>query len=131
MKNKRLLSGCFKGEVIKSESLLLDIDFALMVEELQKEIILFAHSQGYDYEPRYRFVRKKGRNPFDSTDMVEWYEESWDSEPTNERITLLPFSTIRWWGEQVLEESGFSTRYKHLIYFQEPSEWEILEEMYD
>jgi hypothetical protein len=83
MTNFILISGPFAGSVV-AEGRILDIDFQEMDDDLQSRIRGWAE---HNYTRGGRVVHWD--------EVCEEYENSWESEPTEEEVDLLPLSE---WG---------------------------------
>jgi len=80
--NYRLLTGVFAGEVVEEAREILDIPFCEL-----------------DLDMQFRIKSHKGMEPteeFESAQEEEWgkqsYESSWESEETDQPVTLTPAS---------------------------------------
>lgn len=81
MTNYKLLTGPFAGSVVE-EGQVLDVDWEDLDEDLQSRILEWAESEVKNFNP-------------DTDDMnlvKQDYENSWDSEETDEDVDLKPLS---------------------------------------
>jgi hypothetical protein len=79
--NYKLLTGPFAGSVVE-EGQVLDVDWEDLDEDLQSRILEWAESEVKNFNP-------------DTDDMnlvKQDYENSWDSEETDEDVDLKPLS---------------------------------------
>lgn len=82
MANYKLKDGYFSGRIVKGDTQILDIPFDKILDDsLREEILLFVQKQGLPRE-----------SDSDKKFAMELYEENWDCEETQERVTLLSIS---------------------------------------
>ena len=96
MTNYKLLTGPFAGSIVE-EGQILDVDFSIMDEDMQLRIREWAEEQlGRKYieiDDGANYARKGGSDTAISMNEIkDDYENSWDSEETEEDADLKPMS---------------------------------------
>lgn len=81
MTNYKLLTGAFEGSVIEEGTQIMDVDFSQLDDDLQMRITEWAELA---YKGQYA--------PVSMNLIKQDYEESWESEETEEDADLLPIS---------------------------------------
>jgi hypothetical protein len=79
--NWKLLTGPFAGSVVE-EGQVLDVDWEDLDEDLKERILVWATRQNSNFDP----------NTADMNLIKEDYENSWESEETDEEVDLKPLS---------------------------------------
>lgn len=97
MANYKLLTGVFEGSVVEEGTQILDIDFSQLDDDMQLRIREWAEQQlGRKYieiNDGSDFAYKGGSDsPVSMNQIKQDYEESWDSEETEEDVDLRPVS---------------------------------------
>ena len=97
MANYKLLSGAFAGSIVEENQQILDVDFAELDDDMQLRIREWAEQQlGRKYiqiEDGTNYARKGGSGfAISMNEIKEDYENSWDSEETDEDTDLKSLS---------------------------------------